>query len=472
MTDQPWAGDASSLVEAFRNRSISPAEALELTYAAIDRSRLNAFSYLDQDAARQAAEKADVSLPFGGVPIGVKVLDPVKGWPYTEASLVFADRLADHSSTMVERLRAAGAVLAGQTTASEFGGINYTSTKLSGTTRNPWDLERTPGGSSGGTAAAVAGGLIPIGTAGDGGGSIRLPAGFTGTFGLKSTFGRIPKGPKAQQPPLTVVLGCISRSVRDTARWFDVCNGYDSRDTLSLPRTEGWERGLGTHFDELRGMRAAIHVDLGAAFVSAECARVVVAGAEALMRDAGLERVDMVVSLPRAGFEWAMGNLVLLKAALGDLYPECADQLTGEIQFGMNVAESHYDLKTAANVERFRTGVNEAMADVFDQVDFVFAATNPDVAFDAAGPMPTKVGDRDLVKEFGLEVALGNNGALTMPANLAGNPAVNIPAGEVGGLPVGMQVIGRHHEEELLLDLALIAERERPWPLVVPGSPI
>lgn len=471
MTDRPWTADACSLVEAFRRRSITPPEALELTYSAIGRSELNAFSHLDREAAERRAELADVSLPFGGVPMGVKVLDPVEGWPFTEASLVFAERVADHSATMVERIQRAGAVLAGQTTASEFGGMNYTSTRLSGTTRNPWNLERTPGGSSGGTAAAVAGGLIPIGTASDGGGSIRIPAGFTGTFGLKSTFGRIPKGPRAQQSPLTVVLGCISRSVRDSARWFDVCNGYDPRDTLSLPRTEGWEAGLGTHLGELSGMRAAIHVDLGAAVVSPQVTALVVAGAEALIADAGMRRVDTSVSLPRAGFEWAMGNLVLLKAMLGDLYPDCADQLTPEIQFGMNVAEHHYDLGSAAKVESFRIDVNEAMADLFDEADIVFAATNPDVAFAAQGPMPTKVGDRDLVEELGFEQALGNNGALTMPANLAGNPAVNIPVGDVGGLPVGMQVMARHHREDLLLDLALLAERERPWPLVAPGSP-
>ena len=235
MTDQPWPGDACALVDAFRNGAISPPEALELSLAAIERSELNAFSHVAADAARAAAARADTSLPFGGVPVGVKELDIVEGWPDTEASLVFADRVATYSSTMVTRLVGAGAVLTAQTTASEFGGVNYTHTRLHGSTRNPWNLERTPGGSSGGTAAAVAGGILPLGTAGDGGGSIRIPAAFTGTFGLKSTFGRIPRGPRTHHTPLTVVFGCISRSVRDTARWFDVCNGFDAGDTLSLP---------------------------------------------------------------------------------------------------------------------------------------------------------------------------------------------------------------------------------------------
>jgi aspartyl-tRNA(Asn)/glutamyl-tRNA(Gln) amidotransferase subunit A len=471
MTDEPWQGDACSLVDAFRNGEISPPEAVDLSLAAIDRSALNAFSHVAADEARGAARTADVSLPFGGVPIGVKELDIVAGWPDTEASLVFADRVATHSSTVVTRLEAAGAVLTAQTTASEFGGVNYTHTRLHGTTRNPWNPERTPGGSSGGTAAAVAGGILPLGTAGDGGGSIRIPAGFTGTFGLKSTFGRIPRGPRTHHTPLTVVFGCISRSVRDTARWFDVSNGFDPGDTLSLPRVSGWERDLGTHVGDLRDKRAAIIVDIGDAIVRPEVVDRVLAGADALIADVGLERVDLALKLPEAGFEWAMGNLITLIGDLGDRYPECEELFTPEIQFAVNIAFSRFDLKMAGANEMFRVALNEVMAETFNQVDFVFAATNPDVAFNAAGPMATTIGDRDLIAEFGFERALGNNGALTMPANLSGNPAVSIPVGTVDGLPVGMQVIGRHHEEQLLLDLAVVAERERPWPLVAPGSP-
>jgi aspartyl-tRNA(Asn)/glutamyl-tRNA(Gln) amidotransferase subunit A len=469
VTDQPWLDDACSLVDAFRAGTVSPTEVLDASLTAIEASGLNAFSHLDSDAARAAASSADITLPFGGVPVGIKELESVEGWPYTEASLVFQDRIAGHTSTQVTRLRAAGAVLAGQTTASEFGGINCTNTKLHGTTRNPWDPERTPGGSSGGSAAAVAGGLLPICSGGDGGGSIRIPAGFTGLFGLKSTFGRIPKGPESLQPPLTVVVGCVSRSVRDTARWFDVCNGFDSRDTLSLPRVEGWEAGLDT-FD-LAGKRAVVSIDLGSAIVEPRTSALVLEAAEALIANAGLTRVDVVVELPQGGLEWAMSNLVGLAGALGDRYPACNDDLTPEIQLGMNLATYNLNVQTAGTTEMFRIDVNERMADLFDRTDFVFAAANPDVAFDAAGPMPTTVGDVDLIKEHGLNTAIGNNGALTIPANLTGNPAVSIPAGTVDGLPVGLQVIGRHHEEQLLLDLARIAERERPWPLVAPTAP-
>ncbi len=465
---EPWTDDACALVDAFRAKTLSPTEALEASLAAIEASDLNAVCHLDVEAARAQASSADVSLPFGGVPMGIKELESVAGWPYTEASLVFADRQADHDSTQVSRLRTAGAVIAAQTTASEFGGTNCTSTKLHGATQNPWNPERTPGGSSGGSAAAVAGGLLPIASGGDGGGSIRIPTGFTGLFGLKATYGRIPRGPSTLQPPLTVTLGCTARSVRDTARWFDVCNGFDRRDTLSLPRVDGWEIGLDSH--ELAGKRAVISVDLGAAVVEPRVAAMVTEAAEALIRDAGLSRVDVVVALPQGGFEWALSNLVGLVGELDDRYPACSDDLTPEIQIGMNLAEHHYSIKTAAQADLFRIALNEQMADVFDQADFVFCATNPDVAFGAAGPMPTTVGDIDLIATYGFDKAIGNNGALTIPANLTGQPAISIPAGTIDGLPVGLQVIGRHHEEQLLLDLARIAERERPWPLVAPSA--
>ena len=145
---------------------------------------------------------------------------------------------------MVERLLGAGgAVPVGLTTASEFGGLNVSVTKLNGVTHNPWRHGRTVGGSSAGSAAAVAGAIVPLATGGDGGGSIRIPAGYTGLLGMKGTYGRIPRGPHAYFRPGTVVLGCLARSVRDAARYFDVCAGYDSLDPSSLPARPGWEAG-------------------------------------------------------------------------------------------------------------------------------------------------------------------------------------------------------------------------------------
>jgi len=462
MTNTPWLGDACSLVDAFRSGERTPVEELDATLAAIEASELNAFSHLDPEVARDAATRADVSTPFGGVPAGVKELDSVAGWPYTQASVPLKDQVATHDSELVHRLRDAGAVLVGLTTSSEFGGVNLTRTNLNGVTRNPWGLEHTPGGSTGGGAAAVAGGLVSVGTGGDGGGSLRIPAGFTGLFGLKCTYGRIPKSPEMMVGSLTAVLGCVSRSVRDTARFVDVTNGFDRRDPYSLARVGGWEAGLGTR--ELRGKRAVIAPDLSIAVVHPEVTEMVVTNGEALARDAALELVDVPVKLPELGYEWALSGLSEVLALLGDFYPECEPDLTLEIGFGLKLATEVYNLEARARIENRRTAMNEAMAEILDEVDFVIAAANPDVAFAAEGPLPTKVGTQ--------QAELGNNGALTIPANVFGNPACSIPIGTTRGLPVGLQVIGRHFEEPLLLDLALLAERERPWPLVAPGSPV
>lgn len=466
-SDSPWLGDACSLVDAFRTGERSPVEETQAVLAAIEASSLNAFSFVDGDRALERARAADVSQPFGGVPVGVKELDSVAGWPSTEASLVFEGREATYTSTMLDRLFGrGGANPVGLTTASEFGGLNVSCSRLNGVTFNPWERarERSAGGSSGGSAAAVAGGVVPIASGGDGGGSIRIPAGFNGLVGMKGTAGRIPRGPKAMIGPLTVVVGCLARSVRDVARWYDVCSGYDSRDPYSLPRIDGWEAQLGSFRDALRGKRAVIAPTLGAAVVRFEVEEAVRAAGESLAEWTGLELVDVPVKLPGLGTEWAIANLATLLAELGDRWPACKDDLTVELAFGLEFATQLMSLETAARCEAARMAANEAMAEVFDSVDFVIAATNPDVAYPAAVTLNTRVGD--------LTVGPENNGALTIPANIVGNPAVSIPMASVDGLPVGVQVIGRHHDDALLLDLALAAERERPWPLVAPGAPV
>jgi aspartyl-tRNA(Asn)/glutamyl-tRNA(Gln) amidotransferase subunit A len=458
MTDLPWQGDTCSLVDAFRRGERSPVEELQATYAAIQASDLNAFSYLAPEQALVAAQQADVSRPFGGVPIGVKELDRVEGWPQTEASVPLSDHRATTDSTQVTRLRSAGAIIACLTTSSEFGGVNLTRTVLNGATLNPWDRTRTPGGSSGGSASAVAGGLITIATAGDGGGSIRIPAGFTGLLGLKCTYGRIPKGPDAGIGNLTAVAGCVSRSVRDTARWLDVCSGHDAHDPFSLPRVDNWEANLGVHIGDLKGRRAAIVMDFGGAFVADDVAARVVESAEAVIAALGLARIEVDATLPSMGMAWSLSGMIDIFADLGDRWPACADDLTPEIRYGMQWAEGKYTMQARIQMEARRRALNDAMAKLFSQVDFVFTASNPDVAFGSNGPLPTVFG--------GKEVGGWNNGRLTAPSNLHGNPAIAIPIGTVRALPVSLQVLAPHFREAALLDIARHVEQTRPWPLV------
>ncbi len=499
MADAPWQGDACSLVDAFRTGERSPVEELDVTLDAIDRSDLNAFCFVDAEGARSAAKDADVSLPFGGVPTGIKQLDPVAGWPYNEASLVFRDRVAPYSSRYFERLRDRGGIVpVGQTTASEFGGLNVSVTKINGVTHNPWRHGRTVGGSSSGSAAAVAGGLVSLASGGDGGGSIRIPAGYTGLLGMKGTFGRIPRSPNAFMRPNTVVLGNLSRSVRDAARVFDVASGPDHADPSSLPGHSSFEDALGTH--ELKGRKVAIVPALGGVTLDAGVEDHLRAEAQALIDATGMVQVDVAVNPPNLAAQWMMGNLATLLADLGDRWPRCANQLTDEVAIGLLLAQTFYNLFTAAEAEQLRVRANEAMAAAFDQVDFIIAATNPGPAFAAesqtSSPEPPIITwfKSNVVARYGLRALLGaartaggiapklpnallaegskhlqdmtTMGGLTIISNIYGNPAVSIPAGTVDGLPVGMQVLAPHHHDSLLFDVALAVERARPWPLV------
>ncbi len=351
--DTPWLGDACSLVDAFRAGERSPGEELDATLAAIDASNLNAFSHVDPERARAAAASADVSLPFGGVPAAIKELDPVAGWPFTEASLVFKDRIAPHTSHQTLRLFEQGGVVpVGKTTASEFGGLNVSVSKINGVTHNPWRHGKTVGGSSSGSAAAVAGGLVSLATGGDGGGSIRIPAAYTGLLGMKGTFGRIPRGPHAYMRPNTVVLGNLARSVRDAARYYDVCAGVHPYDPSSLPSHGHWEADLGTH--DLKGLRVAIVPNLGETPLEAGVEDQLRTEAKALIAATGMVEVDLQVSPPNLAAQWAMGNLATLLGDLGDRWPGCTDELTDEIAVGLHLAESVYNLRTAAVAEELR----------------------------------------------------------------------------------------------------------------------
>lgn len=502
MTDTPWLDDACSLVDAFRSGERHPKEELEASLAAIEKSNLNAFSFLDPERAVAAAEAADVSKPFGGVPVGIKELDQVEGWPDTDASLVFKERRAKYTGDSVRRFTEdGGAVPVGLTTASEFGGLNVSITKLNGVTHNPWQYGRTVGGSSSGSSAAVSGGLVTIASGGDGGGSIRIPAGYTGLFGMKGTYGRISRGPVAHFRPGTVVLGCLARSVRDAARHFDVCAGPDPRDPWSLPNPGGWEANLGS--TNLKGKRVGILPSIAGVRLEPGVAEQIRSSAESLIEVTGMVEVDVTLELPSLAAQWAMGNLSTLIAGLGDKWPGCLNDLTDEIAFGALMAQSLYNLNIAAVAESQRVEANEAMASLFEKVDYLICATNPGPAFDAnkttsapsttivdrvkAHPL-TKAGARGVFA--GLRVASGiapkmsnalveyvvermpelvTMGGLTIISNLYGNPAMSVPGGLVNGLPVGMQVLARHHRDAELFDVALAFEKEIGWPKVANG---
>jgi aspartyl-tRNA(Asn)/glutamyl-tRNA(Gln) amidotransferase subunit A len=178
----------------------------------------------------------------------------------------------------------------------------------------------------------------------------------------------------------------------------------------------------------------------------------------------GIQIITADTTLPSMGAAWSISGMIEIQMQLADHWPACADVLTPEMRFGIEATLGKYGAEARAKIESRRAALNQRMHEIFEQADFVITASNPDVAFNAEGPLPSNFG--------GIEAGMGNNGKLTFPANMYGNPAISIPSGLIDGLPVALQVNGRHFSEQLLLELGLAMERSRPWALVAPHSPI
>ena len=458
------------VAESVRKGERKAVEVLDecLDAIAAGNERLNAFVHVAPDVARDAAERVDEAVargddpgPLAGVPFGVKDLEDCGGMPTSQGSLLFKDRPpVDADSIHVARLRAAGAVPVGKTAAPEFGTVAFTSTKAWGVTRNPWNPDRTPGGSSGGSAAAVAAGLVPFCTASDGGGSTRIPASFTGLVGMKASYGRIPHPNAAVSQ--TTSLGALTTTVADSARHLDVVAGPDDRDRLSLPATDvSYERAI----EELdvRGLKVAWSLDLGFAAVDPEVAELTEAAAHALVDAAGLELVDRPVQLTDPVRTWMSAGAVDLWLDLEEgMWPERKSELMGFVRKAFELTEPTTVRKFARSY-KWRHRLEAECAAIFADVDVLLTPATAVPAFPAEGPMPMEIAGR--------EVAPGMAVPFTMLANLCWNPAISVPAGLTSEqLPIGLQIIGRRHTDEVVLRLARIFEQARPWPQHAPSA--
>jgi aspartyl-tRNA(Asn)/glutamyl-tRNA(Gln) amidotransferase subunit A len=458
------------VAESVRRGERKAVEVLDAALAAIDagNERLNAFVHVDADLARQAAEAVDAAVargddpgPLAGVPFGVKDLEDCAGMPTTHGSLPYKDRgpvAAD--SIHAGRMRGAGAVPVGKTAAPEFGTLSFTKTKAWGITRNPWDPTRTPGGSSGGSAAAVAAGIVPMGTASDGGGSTRIPAGFAGLVGMKPSHGRIPH--PGEQPSQTSVYGILVTTVRDSARHLDVTAGPHPSDRVSLP-------AAGVSYEEavetlaVAGLRARVSLDLGFAVVDPEVGDLVEGAATQLIEAAGLVRDDDPVVLRDPARVWQRaGYMDLWMSMEKDMWPAVADDLTFYSRQVLEQTEG-YPVSKAAEVHKARQHLQDDCARLFDEVDVVLCPTTAVPAFPAEGPPTSVIAGRELSPIYATPY--------TMLANLTGNPAISVPAGlSSDGLPVGLQIIGRRFADDVVLRLARIFEQARPWPRHAPAA--
>jgi aspartyl-tRNA(Asn)/glutamyl-tRNA(Gln) amidotransferase subunit A len=469
-----WEHDAWELADRVRAGELSARNLLELSLARIERlePRLNAVCFLDPDRAWADAERVDQRVaagddpgPFAGIPMGVKELAQVQGWPDTNASVPYAEAgaVAEFDCTEVARLRHAGAVLVGLTTAPEHGTVSYTVSMLHGVTRNPWNLERTPGGSSGGSAASVAAGLFPACTGSDGGGSIRIPSSYSGLFGMKTTFGLLGAGPEPFNYSMTSVHGPIVRTVRDAARYLDATAGPTPTDPTSLPAPPVPFEDLvasGEATERLRGKRAAWTSTLGYGGTDPEVEKVAHDAAMALVAEAGLELVDVPVEMPKPGVAWGLLSSLNTAAFHLDFESQHLDELDPVHRAGVELMMNLRPSGLYKAIRR-RHELMLASARIWSDVDVLLTPTTPTTAFQAEGTLHGTVAGRDVN-------LMGLSAAFTAPFNMTGQPAASIPVALVDGMPAALQVVAARHGDDLCLGAGALLERLRPWPKFAP----
>lgn len=451
---------AGELVARYADGSLSPVEVTEAMLQRIERLNpsLNAFTEVTAKRARAAAVKAEadyqagIAGPLAGVPVTIKDITFIKGLKCRRGSKIYADEApASFSSPYVERVLNAGAVLLGQTTTPELGWKGETTSPLSGTTRNPWNLERTPGGSSGGAGACIAAGIGPIAHGTDGAGSIRIPSSFSGIFGLKPSIGLVPVYPASAVADLAY-HGPMSWTVRDAALLLNVVAGHDPRDRFSWDTDVDYVEALANL--DLRGLRVAWSRDLGYAAIEPEVADLVEAAARTFA-DLGCEIVDDHPNLPDP---WPIEH-ALWASAMAGARRDDFDQVRDLMDPGLVEVVEQGRQMTAADVSRARADQGAyaaAWAEWMLGYDLLLTPTMPRTAFNVGQNQPGSIAGR--------ETSYLSWTAFTYPFNLSGQPAATVPCGfAADGLPVGLQIVGRLRDDALVLRAAAAFERARPW---------
>ena len=442
---------------------------VELTQAALRRThelddQLNAYITVDAEGAIDAAEAADARfadgdepLPLQGVPICVKDLELTAGLKTTLGCAAFADWVPEFDSAVVERLRGAGAVILGKTNTPEFGNSAETITDFFPEARNPWDTSRHPGGSSGGTSAAIASGMCSLGTGSDGGGSVRLPAAFTGIFGHKPTHGRVPRYGGRSQPSYncTSTTGPMSHDVRSSAIMHAVISGNDPRDPGSL-RTAVPDC-LTNLEDGIEGMRIGYSHDLGYANVNDDVATSC-EGALSAFTDAGasVKQVDIEFDVIPATYWWTIwtaGQVAMYGALADDPDVKLTDYTMEMINAGRSVTGADY-ARALRQAELHRVQMHA----FFSEYDLLVTPTTAAVAWPHRQPPETLGG-------IPVEKGIANPSAVPFTAlwNILWNPAASVPCGfGEADMPVGLQLIGAYDDDPTVFRAARAYERERP----------
>jgi amidase len=484
--------DGLGLAELVRKEEVKPSELVEEAISRIERlnPQLNAVIYKMYEQAREAANKDLPDGPFKGVPFLMKdIVMAYAGVPLTNGSRFFKDYIPDHDSELVKRFKAAGIIVLGKTNLPEFGLVPITEPELFGPTSNPWDLARTPGGSSGGSAAAVAARMVPLAHASDGGGSIRIPASCCGVFGLKPTRGRNPIGPDFSEAWRG--LHCdhvLTRSVRDSAAMLDATAGPDIGALYyAVPPARPFLSEVGTDPGKLR-IAFTSEPFLGA-IVDKDCVKGLEATAK-LCQDLGHEVVEAAPQIDGKAFARAFLMMVCVetKATIEE----------GEVRLNRKASFKDFEPSTwalgllgrqcrAPELSRSLNLVQlmaRQIGEFFEKYDVMLTPTlaRPPVVTGALQPKGSQLVAMQLLGRLnagGLINRLSGIDVLAQRAfgfipytplfNVTGQPAMSVPLyWNDEGLPIGMQFVGRYGDEGTLFRLASQLEKARPWSRRIP----
>ncbi|MDO8774258.1 MAG: amidase family protein [Burkholderiaceae bacterium] len=468
--------DAVRLAGLIRTKKLS---AVDVARAVIDRMdrldpHLHAFCTPTPELAIEAAERVEKNImsggavgPLAGVPVAVKDLICTKGIKTVSGSWAYADFVPDEDDVVVERLKQADAIIIGKTNVPEFGYSGVGHNPVFATSRNPWNKNLTPGGSSAGSGAAVASGMGPIALGSDGGGSVRIPSSFSGLFGMKASMGRVPLYPGTKDERYPGVsswealehIGPMSRTVADSALMLSVIAGPDDRDSRSLPyeRDFDWLTALQ---GDLKGKRVAYSADLGYAAVDSRVRKIVGDAVKVFERDLGciVEEANPGWDNPYDGF-WGMVMRESDLRGLRAMADRLGDKMTPHLAA---ILRTEWTAEQFTDAMLVRKAVTNKMWRFMRNYDLLITPTLAVPPFEIGIQGPTVIDGRQVDQFEWLH--------FTYPFNLTGQPAATVPVGwTTDGLPIGLQIIGRHLDDALVLRASACFEAAQPWKHRWPG---
>ena len=461
---------AVELAKRVRSKEISPVEVAEASIARREKldSILHAYCVPTPDLMRQQAKAVEKKImngeavgPTAGVPVGIKDLVMMKDYPTVSGSMAYKDYVSDQDDVVVERLKASDSLIHGKTNVPEFGYSGVGHNPVFETTRNPWNTDLTPGGSSAGSVVSTITGMTPYAIASDGGGSIRIPSSLTGTYGLKASMGRVPLWPGTKDERYPGVsswenlehIGPVSRTVEDAALMMSVIgSGPDPRDRHSLPGPEfDW---LDCVKGDIKGLRVAYSSDWGYAAVDPQVRKAVGAAVKVFESDLGctVEEAHPGWENPGAAF-WPLVMAESDLTGLRKMVKKHGHEMTPHL---VELIMRPWTAEEFTDAQMTRKAVNNMMWRFMQDYELLLTPTLAVPAFAVHMQGPEKIENRISGPLDWL--------SFTFPLNFTGQPAASIPAGFTDdGLPVGLQIIGRHLDDPTVLRASACFEAAHPW---------